>query len=287
VVVKAEWDKFINEQKLSSFIEPINQTSMSNKRHYFIHFGRKKKLTHHPIDQLKGMQRKKIKLVNHQCKFQKQLSKMLVLLGSEESTPITQDEESLSSELEAEEEVTPSADSFLGESLLDLSLRKTPLLLQLFGGSTKAQKHQLNSLLLEIFLLMKDKSNSIDFVFKNGNKGQAVLVPQVSTTGKSQVHFMLQANRLSWIEGMLEHATTGNKEYNKEDLPQWLAFYLGKKYDGSFTLASEALGIPLVQQLDSASTLAMWTDANINYMQQQIIKTFVGSLWQMFVYSKH
>jgi hypothetical protein len=55
-------------------------------------------------------------------------------------------------------------------------------------------------------------------------------------------------------------------------LAQWLAFYLGKKYDGSFTLASEALGIHLVQQLDSTSMLAMWTDANINYMQQQIIK---------------
>jgi hypothetical protein len=71
-------------------------------------------------------------------------------------------------------------------------------------------------------------------------------------------------------------------------LAQWLAFYLGKKYDGSFTLASEALGIHLVQQLDSTSMLAMWTDANINYTQQQIIKkTFAGSLWQMFVYSHH
>jgi hypothetical protein len=37
-------------------------------------------------------------------------------------------------------------------------------------------------------------------------------------------------------------------------------------------LASEALGLPLVQWLDSASTLAMWSDANMNYKQQQIIK---------------
>jgi hypothetical protein len=71
---------------------------------------------------------------------------------------------------------------------------------------------------------------------------------------------------------MLEHVAAGNEECDKEDSAQWLAFYLGKKYDGSFTLASEALGIPLVQRLDSASTLAMWTDANVNYTQQRIIK---------------
>jgi hypothetical protein len=71
---------------------------------------------------------------------------------------------------------------------------------------------------------------------------------------------------------MLEHVAAGNEECDKEDLAQWLAFYLGKKYDGSFTLASEALGISLVQRLDSASTLAMWTDANVNYTQQRIIK---------------
>jgi hypothetical protein len=39
--------------------------------------------------------------------------------------------------------------------------------------------------------------------------------------------------------------------------------YLGKKYDGAFTLASESLGIPLVQRLDAASALWMWSDANV------------------------
>ncbi len=92
-----------------------------------------------------------------------------MILRSEESTPKTQDEESLPSESEAEEEVISSADIFLGESLLDLSVHETPLLLQLFGGSTKVHQHQLNGLLLEIFSLLKDKSNSIDFVYKNGN----------------------------------------------------------------------------------------------------------------------
>jgi hypothetical protein len=97
VVVKAEWDKFINEQGLSSLLEPINQTSISNKRHYFIHFGRREKLAHHPIDQLKGIQRKRIRIVDCQCKFHKQISEMLMILRSEESTPKAQDEESLPS----------------------------------------------------------------------------------------------------------------------------------------------------------------------------------------------
>ena len=112
---------------------------------------------------------------------------------------------------------------------------------------------------------MGNKSNS---VYKNGHKGRAIIVPQV----KSQDSFMLQAKRLSWIETLLEHIAAGNEECNKEDSAQWLAYYVGKHYDGSFTLASEALGLPLVQRLDSASTLAMWSDANINYTQQRIIK---------------
>jgi hypothetical protein len=51
-----------------------------------------------------------------------------------------------------------------------------------------------------------------------------------------------------------------------------MSCYLGKKYEGSFTLALDALGLPVVQRLDEKSTAAMWADANINYMQQRIIK---------------
>jgi hypothetical protein len=39
VVIKAEWDSFVEELQLSGFIEPINQTSVCSKRHYFVHFG--------------------------------------------------------------------------------------------------------------------------------------------------------------------------------------------------------------------------------------------------------
>ena len=54
VVVKAEWDSFIEEQQLSGFIEPINQTSVCGKRHYFVHFGSKAELNHRPMDQIKN-----------------------------------------------------------------------------------------------------------------------------------------------------------------------------------------------------------------------------------------
>ncbi len=135
-----------------------------------------------------------------------------------------------------------------------------PLLLHMFRGNDKVPKNQLNAVLLEIFSLLKTK-----FFYNNGNKGQALIIPQV----KSQDSFILQAKRLHWIDEMLSHISSGSAENNAEDSAQWLTNY--KKYDGSFTLSCEAIGIPLVQRLDSASTLAMRFDANINYTQQHII----------------
>jgi hypothetical protein len=89
---------------------------------------------------------------------------------------------------------------------------------------------------------------------------------------KSQESFRKQAKRLSWLEALMDHVAGGNIECNREDAAQWLACYIGEKYDGSFTLACESLGLHIMQHLDAASTLAMWSDANINYTQQRIIK---------------
>ena len=72
--------------------------------------------------------------------------------------------------------------------------------------------------------------------------------------------------KTKWIESLLDHAS------EKNDAAQWMAYYLGKKCEGSFTLALEALGLPVVQHLDEQSTAAMWADANINYTQQRIFK---------------
>jgi hypothetical protein len=57
-----------------------------------------------------------------------------------------------------------------------------------------------------------------------------------------------------------------------EDAAQWLITHLGKQYEASFTLASEALGLPLVEFMDAAAAEAMWFDANLNVVQQWIIR---------------
>ncbi len=49
-------------------------------------------------------------------------------------------------------------------------------------------------------------------------------------------------------------------------------FLFGKKYEASYTLASESLGNPLVQQMSETKAEAMWADANVNVTQQRIIK---------------
>jgi hypothetical protein len=116
---------------------------------------------------------------------------------------------------------------------------------------------------LEIFKVLGTKTtSSITFEYKNGNPGCAVLVPRV----KNEESFCKQANKLQWIESILSHVS------EKNDAAQWMAYYLGKKFEGSFTLALEALGIPVVQRLDEQSTAAMWADANVNSTQQRIIK---------------
>jgi hypothetical protein len=117
-----------------------------------------------------------MKIVDRQRKFHKQLSKMLVLLRNKESTPMEQDDKSLLSESEAEEETSPLDGLFFAESLLDLSLGATHMLLQLFDGSTTVCQELLNALLLELFSILKDKSNSVNFLYKNGNKGRAIIV---------------------------------------------------------------------------------------------------------------
>lgn len=90
VMIKAEWDKFINEESLSGFVDPLTKL-VSQIRDTTSSISEKKQdLEHRPIDQIKGEQIKKMKIVDHQCKYQQQLSDMLVLLRSDESTPMEQ-----------------------------------------------------------------------------------------------------------------------------------------------------------------------------------------------------
>jgi hypothetical protein len=65
---------------------------------------------------------------------------------------------------------------------------------------------------------------------------------------------------------MLQHIAMDRSDL--DDAAEWLCHYIGKKYDSSFTIASESLGYPLAQQMDEAATEAMWSDANVNTSQQ-------------------
>ncbi len=110
-------------------------------------------------------------------------------------------------------------------------------------------------------------NTTIDFLNGNGKKGRAIVVPQVRT----QAGFMEQARMLRWINSMLDHIAGG--DFSKEYSAQWFSYYFGKVYDGPYTVASESLGILLVQQMDATNaTTAMWCDANVNVTQQRIIK---------------
>jgi hypothetical protein len=128
---------------------------------------------------------------------------------------------------------------------------------------SKVLKNHLNIILMELFLTLGNKStSSVDFEYKNGVKGRAVIIPRV----KSEDSFRRQAKKLNLIESILEHVSEENEG------AQWMSCYLGKKYEGSFTLALDVLGLPVVQRLDEKSTAAMWADADINYTQKRIIK---------------
>jgi hypothetical protein len=75
---------------------------------------------------------------------------------------------------------------------------------------------------------------------------------------------------MRWIDAMFDHLA--GPSFDKDDAAEWLSYFLGGKYDAAYTLASEALGLPLVERLDDASAQAMFSDANINVTQKRILK---------------
>jgi hypothetical protein len=53
---------------------------------------------------------------------------------------------------------------------------------------------------------------------------------------------------------LLDHVG-GSDQCNENDAAKWMSYYIGKKYDGPFTLALEALSLPVVQHLDEKALL--------------------------------
>ncbi len=89
---------------------------------------------------------------------------------------------------------------------------------------------------------------------------------------KTKVPFLELAQNRKWIEKMLEHITSTDADTDKDDAAEWLAYYIGKMLNASFSVACNAVGTPLVQKMDEVSAEAMWSDANINVMQQRLIQ---------------
>jgi hypothetical protein len=133
----------------------------------------------------------------------------------------------------------PSA-SLWDEEHVWLDEKKHPNTFKMFQSDSKAPICLLKAVFCELLSILGGNNNSVDFTYLNGQKGRVVMIPMA----KSLSSFMDQAWKLRWIDSILDHMVPmGN---DKDDAAEWLSFFLGKKYDGAFMLASEALGLPLV-----------------------------------------
>jgi hypothetical protein len=113
-VVMAAWDKFIEEELLKDVMETITKTAVTHTVYYFINYGKKSLLKHHPIDQFNGTlsmpSRQIANLHIQQRRFHKKLSQLVTSimicnnLQQERSMPRQQEdqEEDSSSDESAE-----------------------------------------------------------------------------------------------------------------------------------------------------------------------------------------
>lgn len=274
-VVKAEWDAFVVEEGLGDVLEPVNISLVSGKRYPFINLGSRKNLRHTPNYQFNGkadMPKFGAYLGARQRKLCKSLSDMVLTLRVYDeshkvlaSKEVSEEAEEYDSEdsMEEEDETTPPSEVVWKEKVVLINATKCPNMSKILPQ--QCPKSLINALFCEMLGVLGD-GTCVNFVYRNDKKGCAVVVPQVT----SQASLMEQARRLKWIDRILKHLAGG--DCNEEDAAEWLSYYLGKKYDGAFTLASEALGIPLVQRMDATNAAAMWSDANVNITQQRILK---------------
>ena len=278
VVVAAEWDMFLVEEKLTDILEPVNRTVVGGQRHYFINIGSKKELSHPLIHQFNGKIANRPNfgtyLAVRQRKLRKSLSDMCLSLRvyDESHRVITSKEviiEDMAQEYDSEDnmmedgdETTPPSVVWKEETVF-INPSKCPNLTKIIPQD--CPKSYINALFCEILTILGDGS-CVDFTYRNDKRGRAVIVPQLTSLSS----FMEKARRVKWVHKMLDHIAGG--DCSEDDAAEWLSYYLGKKYDGAFTLASEALGLPLVQRMDATNAAAMWSDANVNITQQRILK---------------
>jgi hypothetical protein len=203
-VVTTEWDKFIDEQNLGDIMETINKSSISHNSYYFIHYGKRSNLSHHPIDQYNGRISKpsmdSAALRVYHYSFHKKLSNMVISFCAVEqpveSLPVHQDDDSISSGSEATvKEGTKMAEStkFIVGEYMKLNESDSPNLSKLFSGASIVSKYHLNALLLELFKILGNKSSAlVDFEYKNGNRGHAIL------SLRSNIRIVLKSRQRSY-----------------------------------------------------------------------------------------
>jgi hypothetical protein len=176
---------------LGDIMDTITKTSVSRTKYYFINYGKKTLLKHHPIDQFNGKIPKPSKGIFHlhprQRKFHKKLSQLVTTssicntIDEQQTVPRQQEEqeEDSSSDEKLKEESCPE---FCIGKYVTLSPIHTPFLAKLFGSESKVFKSYLNNILLELFMTLGSKS-TVDFEYKNGNRGRAILVPRAKNEG--------------------------------------------------------------------------------------------------------
>jgi hypothetical protein len=94
----------------------------------------------------------------------------------------------------------------------------------MLAGKDEIATHQLRAMFQELVSHFGNK-NSVDWTYANGKKARAVIVPKV----KGKVSFMKQAEKLQWVESVLEHLAGGTEVNDKEDAVKCLVYCLGKK----------------------------------------------------------
>ncbi len=87
------------------------------------------------------------------------------------------------------------------EDYKELSENICPNLFQMFRGKDRAPTRVLNALFSELLGLLGTNNISVDFVYRNGKGGRAIIVPQA----KSQPAFMEHARKFKWVESLLDH----------------------------------------------------------------------------------
>jgi len=84
LVTKA-WDRFIDEELLGDMMETITKTSTFHIAYFFVHYGKKSLLSHHPIGQCNGNIAKPTKGMSNyhhqQCRFHKKLSQLVIIIA--------------------------------------------------------------------------------------------------------------------------------------------------------------------------------------------------------------